>query len=209
MGFIRKTSRKTGKLKTLLGLAVSRIAIARRPRLARKSIATDDVRQLLTLGHLDRAIHRAEQVMAEDNMLEAFEMIELYCKRLIEHASKLDKPGECTEEIREAAAAVMFAASWCGELPELPFARTILTDKFGSDFAEVAKDGAGIVDPMICKWKYGGMELTKLTLQLVWKLSGSATSMELKKKVTKEIGMENNIVVDFSELQEEIRDGED
>jgi vacuolar protein sorting-associated protein IST1 len=59
MGFLhRKTSKQTGKLKTLLGLAISRIAAVRRPRLARKSIATDDVRQLLTLGHLDRAIHR-------------------------------------------------------------------------------------------------------------------------------------------------------
>uniref|UniRef100_A0A0D9VS37 Uncharacterized protein n=1 Tax=Leersia perrieri TaxID=77586 RepID=A0A0D9VS37_9ORYZ len=229
MGFIRKTSRKTGKLKTLLGLAVSRIAVARRPRLARKSIATDDVRQLLTLGHLDRAVHRvhiydiflgrhechevrdhialqcklpqiicldfasqAEQVIAEDNMLEAFELIELYCKRLIENASKLDKPSECTEDIQEAAAAVMFAASWCGDLPELPFARTILADKFGNDFAEAAKDGSGIVDPM-----------------LVWKLSDNATSMELKKKVTKEIAMENNLIVDFSELQEEMKDGED
>ncbi|KAF0910559.1 hypothetical protein E2562_002998 [Oryza meyeriana var. granulata] len=192
MGFIhRKTSKQTGKLKTLLGLAVARIAAARRPRLARKCIATDDVRQLLTLGHLDRAIHRAEQVIVEDNMLEAFEMIELYCKRLIEHAAKLDKPGECTEEIRKAAAAVVFAAGWCGDLPELPFARSILADKFGSDFAEAAKDGTGIVDPM-----------------LVWKLSGDATSMELK-KVIKEIAVENNIVVDFSELQEAIKDGED
>uniref|UniRef100_I1P9M4 IST1-like protein n=1 Tax=Oryza glaberrima TaxID=4538 RepID=I1P9M4_ORYGL len=150
MGFLhRKTSKQTGKLKTLLGLAISRIAAVRRPRLARKSIATDDVRQLLTLGHLDRAIHRAEQVIGEGNMLEAFEMIEMYYKRLIENAAKLDKPGECTDEIREAAAAVMLVAGWCGELPELPFARTILADKFGSDFAEAAKDGTGIVDPMV------------------------------------------------------------
>jgi hypothetical protein len=33
--------------------------------------------------------------------------------------------------------------------------------------------------------------------------------MELKKKVTKEIAMENNIVVDFSELQDAVKDGED
>ncbi|EEC74895.1 hypothetical protein OsI_10810 [Oryza sativa Indica Group] len=158
MGFLhRKTSKQTGKLKTLLGLAISRIAAVRRPRLARKSIATDDVRQLLTLGHLDRAIHRAEQVIGEGNMLEAFEMIEI----------------ECTEEIREAAAAVMLVAGWCGELPELPFARTILADKFGSDFAEAEKDGTGIVDPMLQRWK--NRELTKLDLavgvEVFWQLN--------------------------------------
>jgi hypothetical protein len=33
--------------------------------------------------------------------------------------------------------------------------------------------------------------------------------MELKRKVTKEIAMENNIIVDFSELQDAIKDEED
>uniref|UniRef100_A0A453IGW2 IST1-like protein n=1 Tax=Aegilops tauschii subsp. strangulata TaxID=200361 RepID=A0A453IGW2_AEGTS len=190
MGFLHKTSKQTAKLKSLLGLAVSRIAVARRPRLARKSIACSDVSQLLVLGHLNRALHRAEQVIQEDNMLEAFGIIELYCKRLIEQAEQLDKPQECGEELREAAASIMFAAGWCGDLQELLFARTILADKFGGDFAVAAKEGTGIVDPI-----------------LVWKLSGSTAGMELKKKVTKEIAAENNILVDFSELPEATEDG--
>ena len=44
-----------------------------------------------------------------------------------------------------------------------------------------------------------------LPLQLVWKLSGDRTNMELKKKVTKEIATENNILVDFLELQEAVK----
>ena len=35
---------------------------------------------------------QAEQVIEEDNMLEAFNIIEQYCNRLIEHAKQLDKP---------------------------------------------------------------------------------------------------------------------
>jgi hypothetical protein len=42
-------------------------------------------------------------------------------------------------------------------------------------------------------------------LQLVWKLSGDRTNMELKKKVTKEIATKNNILVDFLELQEAVK----
>ncbi|RLN18601.1 IST1-like protein [Panicum miliaceum] len=186
MGFIhRRTSKQTGRVKTLLGLALTRLAVARRPRLARKSISRGDVGQLLALGHLDRALHRAEQVIEEDNMLEAFNIIELYCNRLIEHAKQLDKPDECGEDIREAAAGIMFAAGWCGDLPELLFARTILADKFGGDFAMMAKEGTGVVDPM-----------------LVWKLAGNKRNMELKKKVVKEIASENNIQVDFSDFPE-------
>jgi hypothetical protein len=56
---------------------------------------------------------------------------------------------ECGEEIREAAAGIMFAARWCGDLPELQVARTILEDKFGSDMAVIAKEGTSIVDPMV------------------------------------------------------------
>jgi predicted nicotinamide N-methyase len=56
---------------------------------------------------------------------------------------------ESGEEIMEAAAGIMFAARWCGDLPELLLARTILEHKFGSDFAATAKEGAGMVDPMV------------------------------------------------------------
>lgn len=60
------------------------------------------------------------------------------------------EPRECSEEVKEAAAGLMFAAAWCGELPELLDARAILADKFGRDFARAAKDGAhGVVDPTV------------------------------------------------------------
>lgn len=41
-----------------------------------------------------------------------------------------------------------------------------------------------------------------LPFQLVWKLTGNKGDMELKKKVVKEVAAENNVLVDFSELQE-------
>jgi vacuolar protein sorting-associated protein IST1 len=56
---------------------------------------------------------------------------------------------ECNEELREAAASIMFAAGWCGDLPELLFARTILAEKFGNEFAVAAKEGTDIVDPIV------------------------------------------------------------
>jgi vacuolar protein sorting-associated protein IST1 len=45
----------------------------------------------------------------------------------------------------------MFAAGRCSDLPELLFARTILAEKFGSDFAMMAKEGTGVVDPMVTR----------------------------------------------------------
>lgn len=179
--FGKSTSKQTAKLKSLVKLAVARLAVARRPRLGRRSIARGDVGQLLSIGHLDRALVRAEQVIEEDNMLEALDVIELYCKILIEQAAQLEKPKECSEEIKEAAAGLMFASARCGELPELLDARAILADKFGRDFARAAKEGAhGVVDPT-----------------LVRKLSGERASLEQKRRLAKEIAAENDILLEF------------
>ncbi|XP_025797345.1 uncharacterized protein LOC112877310 isoform X1 [Panicum hallii] len=130
---------------------------------------------------------QAEQVIEEDNMLEAFNIIGLYCDRLIEHAKQLDKPDECGEDIREAAAGIMFAAGWCGDLPELLFARTILADKFGGDFAMMAKEGTGVVDPMECYDLFTRMVCGVLAV-------GLEVGWQQKKHGTEEKGGERNCV---------------
>lgn len=56
---------------------------------------------------------------------------------------------ECSEEVKEAAAGIIFAAKWCSDLPELQSARKILADKFGDDFTADAKVGTAVVDPMV------------------------------------------------------------
>ena len=57
---------------------------------------------------------------------------------------------ECSEEIKAAAAGLIFASARCGELPELLDARAILADKFGRDFVAAAKDGSHVVvDPTV------------------------------------------------------------
>jgi hypothetical protein len=127
---------------------------------------------------------------------------------------------ECGDDIREAAAGIMFAAGRCGDLPEQTFARTILANKFGGEFTEMAKEGAGVVDPMVTRttsyvhsWLHhihtretarAGIYTVGFVLpfQLVWKLTGNKGDMELKKQVVKEVAAENNVLVDFSEPQE-------
>lgn len=37
-------------------------------------------------------VEQAEQVIEEDNMLEALDVIELYCKILVEQTAQLEKP---------------------------------------------------------------------------------------------------------------------
>ncbi|TVU47669.1 hypothetical protein EJB05_07275 [Eragrostis curvula] len=181
--FGKSTSKQTAKVKSLVKLAAARLAVARRPRLGRRSIARGDVAQLLAIGQLDRALVRAEQLIEEDNMLEVLDIIERYCTIIIEQSAQLDNPKECSEEIKAAAAGLMFASARLGELPELLDARAILADKFGRDFAGAAKEGShDVVDPT-----------------LVRKLSGEKASLEEKRRLAREIAAENDILLDFPE----------
>ena len=62
--FGKSTSKQTAKLKSLVKLAAARLAVVRRPRLGRRSIARSDVGQLLSIGHLDRALLRVSAARA-------------------------------------------------------------------------------------------------------------------------------------------------
>ena len=42
---------------------------------------------------------------------------------------------ECPEELKEAASSLIYAASRCGEFPELQKIREVLTSRFGREFA--------------------------------------------------------------------------
>ncbi|OAY79663.1 IST1-like protein [Ananas comosus] len=190
-----RTSRQTAKLKTLLGLAVSRLAVLRNQRQARCAVARGDVAELVRLGRLDHALLRVrlsmppqilfflvEQVIREQNMLDAFVMMESYCHLVTERAALLNHQKTCPEELREAVASLIFAASRCGDLPELNDVRHIFVAKFGKDFVSAAVDlrnNCGVNPKMIQK------------------LSTRQPSLESRQRVTKEIAAEKGIKVEF------------
>ncbi|KAG1334892.1 IST1-like protein [Cocos nucifera] len=186
---LRRTSRKISKLKTLLGLTVSRLAILRNHRKVRCAQARGDVVQLLQLGHVDRALLRVEHAIKEQNMMDVYVMIEGYCHLVTERAILLEHQKECPEELREAISSLIFAASRCGDLHELQSARYMFASMFGKEFAAAAielRNSCGVNPKMIQK------------------LSTRQPSLENRQRVTKEIAAENGIKLDFDEPPPEI-----
>ncbi|CAL9192866.1 uncharacterized protein LOC103988932 isoform X2 [Musa acuminata AAA Group] len=181
-----RTSRQTSKLKTFLGLTVSRLAVLRNHRQVRRDQARGDVVQLLQLGHVDRALLRVEHVIKEQNMLDVFVMIEHYCHLLTERAPLLDRK-ECPEELREAISSLVFAASRCAELPELKKARGIFSSRYGKELVSAAVELRNncCVDP-----------------KMIQKLSTRQPSLEIRHRVIKEIAAEIGIKLEFSESSE-------
>uniref|UniRef100_A0A0D9ZCA8 Uncharacterized protein n=1 Tax=Oryza glumipatula TaxID=40148 RepID=A0A0D9ZCA8_9ORYZ len=173
-----RTTKQTARLKSMLGLAVTRLGVLRGHRQVRCAQARGDVEQLLRLGHPDRALLRAEQVIREQNTLDAFLMLESYCNLITERAALVDSHRECPEELREAAAGLIYAAARCGDVPELQEVKRLMAAKFGREFVSSAaelRSGCGI------------------NAKIVQKLSTKQPSLESRQMVLQEIAAEKGI----------------
>jgi vacuolar protein sorting-associated protein IST1 len=175
-----RTTKQTARLKSLLGLAAKRIAVVRGHRQVRHAQARGDVEQLLRLGHPDRALLRAEQVVREADALDALAMLDSYCNLVADRAALVDAHHDCPEELREAAAGLVYAAARFGDLPELQEVRALIAAKFGRGFVSAAaelRSGCGI------------------DMKIVQKLSTKQPGLERRQAVLLEIGAEKDIPV--------------
>ncbi|KAL5096043.1 hypothetical protein RYX36_000370 [Vicia faba] len=182
MGLIGKSF--ASKLKNITLLAISRIAILKNHRKARASYANYDVSQLLKLGYHDQALVRVEHWIVEQNMLDAFVMIEDYCNVLREKSQVLENNKECPIDLKEATCSLIFASSRCGNFPELHKIQEIMTSKFGKEFANHA----------IKLHKNNGVNS-----KLIQKLSSRQITMETKMNAMKKIASEIGVTLPFED----------
>ncbi|KAG6511625.1 IST1-like protein [Zingiber officinale] len=180
--------RRLSKLKPILALALARLSVLRSHHQLRTGQARDQVANLLQLGHLDRALLRAEQVIKEQSTVEAFEILSHYCHLLTERIGLLQEHKECPEELREATSSLIFTSSRCAvELPELAKVSAIFSNKYGKEFASAA------------------VELRnrcRVNPELIQKLSTRSPSLEVKQRTTKEIAAERGIDLEFVEASD-------
>ncbi|KAJ7954080.1 IST1-like protein [Quillaja saponaria] len=175
---------KTAKFKPLVNLAISRLAVLKNQRLVRCKQACSDVVQLLQLDQHERALLRVEQVIKEQNMLDVYVMIEGYCNLLIERVHLMEQERECPRELREGVSGLLYAASRCGDFPELQEIRAILTSRFGKEFA------AGAIE---LRNKCG------VNPKMIQKLSTRMPSLENRMKALKEIASDNSIILQLEQ----------
>ncbi|KAI4357839.1 hypothetical protein L6164_001762 [Bauhinia variegata] len=171
---------KAAKFKPLIALSISRLAVLKNQRQARFKVARSDVVEILQLGQHERALLRVEHVIKEQNMLDVYDLIERYCNLLVERVHLIEQERECPEELREAASGLLYAASRCGDFPELQEIRAVLTTRFGKELAGRAielRNNCGV------------------SPQIVQKLSTRMPGLENRMKVLKEIASENSIVL--------------
>ncbi|KAK4753525.1 hypothetical protein SAY87_001629 [Trapa incisa] len=117
---------RPSKLKPLLSLALVRLSVLKAQRQVSSSNSRSDVLQLLQLGHGERALYRVEQVIKDQNMVDAYLLMERYCNLLIERVDLVEQERECPGELKEAVSSLIYASSRCGEFPELIQIRSMI-----------------------------------------------------------------------------------
>ncbi|KAM7516294.1 hypothetical protein LguiA_005877 [Lonicera macranthoides] len=190
----RRTS-KTSKLESLANLAISRIRILKNQRYSRFTHAESDVIQLLNHGDQSSALLRVEYVIKEQNAIEAFVMIGSYCLLLTDSVELIQNCRKCPDQLKETISSLIFAASRCGEFPELQKIRENLASQFGNEFAACAvelRNNCG-VNPM-----------------MIQKLSTRQASLESRQALLVQIASENGIPLhlkdDASDITKERHD---
>ncbi|KAI5064424.1 hypothetical protein GOP47_0021094 [Adiantum capillus-veneris] len=179
----------SAKCKTSLRLAVSRIKLLRNKRDIQLKQMKRELAQLLQTNQEPSARIRVEHIYREQNIMAAYEVIELFCELIVVRLPIIESQRQCPIDLREAVASLIFAAPRCSDVPELLQVRNLLSGKYGKEFVVAAAE----LRP--------DCGVNRLIIE---KLSVRAPSGEVKLKLMKDIAEENNVGWDPSATESEL-----
>ncbi|KAK1395620.1 hypothetical protein POM88_005483 [Heracleum sosnowskyi] len=96
-----------------------------------------DVGHLLQIGQQDEAWSRVERLCREQFIVSAYAQLYQFCDCIylkLDAMSKSKRHSELSNDVWEAVSSLIFAASRCGDLPELHSMRNMFKQYFGEEF---------------------------------------------------------------------------
>ncbi|CAK9217122.1 unnamed protein product [Sphagnum troendelagicum] len=177
---------KASKCKTLLRLAMARIKLLRNKRDFQIKQLRKEIAQLLTSGQEPSAHIRVEHIFREENILAAYDILELFCELITVRLPIIESQKLCPLDLKEAISSLIFAAPRCADLPELQQIQGLFAVKYGKEFAAAATElrpDCGV------------------NRRIIEKLSVQAPSGEVKLKLMKEIAAEHNVDWDPTDFE--------
>ena len=124
-----------GRSKTHLRLAIGRIRLLRNKKQVGMQGLRREIAELLASGKEDSARIRVEAVHREENLLVAFELLELFSELLSVRIAMIAQERSVPDDMCEAVASVIYAAQRLPEIPELVTVRGCLAQKYSKEFA--------------------------------------------------------------------------
>ncbi|XP_037933598.1 IST1 homolog isoform X2 [Teleopsis dalmanni] len=132
------------KLKTNLRLATSRLKLLEKKKseLAQKS--RKEIGDFLSNGKTERARIRVEHIIREDYLVEAMEIVEMYCDMLLARFGLVTQMKELDDGIAEAVSSLVWVCPRLqSDVTELKIISDIFISKYGPQFAEAARTATG------------------------------------------------------------------
>jgi len=139
------------KLKTNLRLAVSRLKLLEKKKTELTQKARKEIADYISQNKDDRARIRVEHIIREDYLVEALEIVEMYCDLLLARFGLIQQMKTLDEGIEEAINSVLWVAPrLLTEIQELKPIADELTAKYGKPFADACRENKlGRVNPKL------------------------------------------------------------
>jgi vacuolar protein sorting-associated protein IST1 len=131
------------KLKTNLNLIMHRLKLVEKKKMELNQKARRTIGEFLNAGKVDRAKIRVEQIVREDYIVEAMDLVESYCDFLLSRFGQL----QSTETVDEGLATAISSLIWVtpffeSDVPELKTIADQLGKKYGKQYVTAARENS-------------------------------------------------------------------
>lgn len=129
------------KLKTNLRLTINRLKLLERKKTELAQKARKEIAEHLANGKTERARIRVEHIIREDYLVEAMELVEVYCDLLLARFGLLQQMKTLDEGLAEAVSSLIWVAPRLqADVAELKAVADQLAIKYGKPYAQAARD---------------------------------------------------------------------
>ncbi|TKR86477.1 hypothetical protein L596_011065 [Steinernema carpocapsae] len=128
------------KLKTNLRVAINRLKLVQKKKTELALKARTEIADFITAHKEDRARIRVEHIIREDFLVEAYELLEMFCDLLLARFGLIQQMKNLDDGIAEAVISILWAAPRVvTDIAEFKIISDQLTVKYGKPFAEAAR----------------------------------------------------------------------
>ncbi|KAL5976096.1 hypothetical protein ACLOJK_020426 [Asimina triloba] len=166
--------------KKLIGYVRCRLKLLRNRRSAIVRHVCADIAQLLRGGHQDAAFFRVEQLVKDQSILAAYDLLDHCCELILFNFPYIRKHRDCPSDIKEAISSLIFSAARFADLPELQKLRELFGKRYGNDFVMAA--GESLPGNLVNQ-----QDLIRFPIQISEKLSTRPVSDDERFELIEEI----------------------
>ncbi|XP_072941087.1 IST1 homolog isoform X2 [Epargyreus clarus] len=129
------------KLKTNLRLAINRLKLLEKKKTELAQKARKEIADYIAAGKSERAKIRVEHIIREDYMVEAMEIVEMYCDLVLARFGLVTQMKDLDEGLAEAISSLIWVAPRMHtDVQELKVISDLLTAKYGKIYADACRN---------------------------------------------------------------------